>query len=96
MLTCSVTGSYPEVQVEWLKDSVLVVDADDERISIEDGESQLIEDTQLNDITSTLSIDNVVISDTGVYTCRTLPVPMEDPILPSVMDSLSIDVTSMP
>ena len=87
MVTCTVTGSYPALQVEWLKDFVLVVA--DNRISI-NGEPELIGDTQLYNTISTLSIDNVVTSDFGTYTCRTPPVPADNPILPSVSDSMNV------
>ena len=89
-LTCGVRGSYPSLRVQWLKESQLII-ADD-RISI-DGEPQLNEDTQLYDAIYTLSIDSAVTSDTGVYTCRTLPYPLANPILPAVLDSLAVNVT---
>ena len=91
ILICSVIGSYPASQVEWLKGSLAVVSND--RISIS-GQSELNEDTQLYNTISTLSIDDTVTSDSGTYVCRTLPYPLNNSILPSVMDSLAIDVTS--
>ena len=92
IVTCTVTGSYPASPVEWLKGSSLVFT--DNRITI-NGAPELIGDTQLYNTISTLSIDDAVTRDTDTYTCRTLPFPEADPILPSVMDSLAISVASM-
>ena len=91
MMTCTVSGSYPASSVEWLKESVPVFTSD--RMSI-NGLSELIGNTQLFNTISTLTINDALISDTGTYTCRTLPIPAANPILPSVMGSLAIDIAS--
>ena len=85
IVTCTVTGSYPASTVEWLKGASLLIA--DNRIGI----VGVSEGTQLFNTISTLSIRGVVISDTNTYTCRTLP----NPILPSVMDSLAINVAGI-
>ena len=86
-------GSYPIPRVEWFKGDDLV-DADrDDRINI-DGEPELTMDTMLYNLASILSISDAVTSDSGTYVCQTLSFPMDDPILPSVMASAAVDVTS--
>ena len=90
IVTCTVTGSYPASTVEWLKGASLLIA--DNRIDIV---SEFVEDTQLFNTISTLSIRVAVISDTNTYTCRTLPFPVANPILPSVMDSLAINVAGI-
>ena len=89
IVTCTVTGSYPASTVEWLKGASLLIA--DNRIGI----VGVSEGTQLFNSTSTLSIHIAVISDTNTYTCRTLPFPVANPILPSVMDSLAINVAGI-
>ena len=92
IVTCTVTGSYPASTVEWFKGASLLIA--DNRIDL-DIISEFVEDTQLFNTISTLSIRVAVISDTNTYTCRTLPFPVANPILPSVMDSLAINVAGI-
>ena len=92
IVTCTVTGSYPASTVQWLKGASLLIA--DNRIGIV-GVSEFAEGTQLFNTISTLLIRGAVISDTDMYTCRTLPFPVANPILSSVNESLAINVAGM-
>ena len=90
VLSCIAANSYPQTSVTWLRNNQLLVPSSAVLIST----SVTVDTfTGLYTVNSTLRMLSAKPFDSGRYTCRTSAIPISNPVLQPVSDSIDVVVT---
>ena len=90
VLSCIAANSYPQTSLTWFRNNQLLVPSSAVLISTSVTVDKF---TGLYTVNSTLRMLSAKTFDSGRYTCHTSAIPISNPVLHPVSDSIDVVVT---